>query len=76
MSDKQRERQSDKYRENGKYARVNPCYVCDKSAGVTYFSHQDTDGSIGDELLVLCQKCANKLCQYDGPTAVKIAFPD
>lgn len=76
MTPAQRERQKSEYRENGKYAKVHPCYVCGKSAGVDYFSHQDTDGLINDELLCLCGKCMKKLSQYDGKTAVKIAFGD
>lgn len=72
MTPAQQERQT--HRDNGKYAKVNPCYVCGKSAGVDYYSHQDTDGPINDELLVLCKKCCNKLSKYDGKTAVKIAF--
>jgi len=70
----QNERQKEQYREHGKYAKVNPCYVCGKSAGINYFSHHDTDKTINDELLVLCKKCADKLCKFDGPIAVKIAF--
>ncbi len=73
MSEKQRERQGAEHRDNGKYAKVNPCYVCNKSAGVDYFSHQDTDGLINDELLCLCKKCADWLCKYDGKTAIKLA---
>ena len=72
MSAMQRERQD--YREGGKYSKVNPCYVCGKSAGVDYCSHKDTDDLIDDELLVLCEKCSVKLNKYDGVTAVKIAF--
>ena len=68
----QKERQD--YRENGKYARVNPCYVCGKSAGVNYYSHQDTDGTIGDELLILCKKCGAKLGKFPGNEAVEVAF--
>ena len=76
MSEKQKERQKYQYRENGKYAKVNPCYVCGKSAGVDYYSHHDTDGLINDELLCLCKKCMDKLDKFDGKTAVKIAFGD
>jgi hypothetical protein len=70
----QRERQKLEHRENGRYAKVNPCYVCGKSAGIDYYSHHDTDVTIGDDLLVLCKKCGIRLAKYDGKTAIKIAF--
>lgn len=56
---KQKHRQE--YRDRGRYAAVNPCYACGKSAGVDYFSHHltDTEGW-GDEALVLCAKCSDK----------------
>lgn len=72
MSDDQIERQ--KHREHGRYAKVNPCYVCDKSAGVNYCSHPDTDRTIGDDLLVLCGKCAKKCMNMSGPDAVEMFF--
>ena len=72
----QQQRQKEEYREHGKYAKVNPCYVCGKSAGVDYCSHPDTDKTIDDELLCLCKKCGEKLSKYDGKTAIKIAFGD
>ena len=72
MTKKQEERQD--HRINGKYAKVNPCYVCGKSAGIEYYAHKDTDGLINDELLCLCRRCYDKLEKYDGKTAVKIAF--
>jgi len=75
MTPKQRQRQSENFRDNGKYAKVHPCYVCDKSAGVDYFSHPDTDNTINDELLCLCLKCYKKLCDLPGLEAIKIAFP-
>lgn len=59
-------RQQDRHREKGKYSKVNPCYVCGKSAGFNYFSHDMTDSvsplgaSWGDEGLVLCAKCEIK----------------
>ena len=71
VTSKQRERQH--HRNHGKYAKVNPCYVCGKSAGVDYCSHPDTDSLIDDELLCLCDKCAEWLSKYDGPTAIKLA---
>ena len=60
-SELQQERQ--KHRDHGRYAKVNPCYGCGKSAGVDYFSHPLTDcnGSDGkdwgDVALCLCGKC-------------------
>lgn len=73
-SSAQIERQKEQHRNHGQYAKVNPCYVCGKSAGVDYCSHHDTDGLINDELLCLCKKCATKLEKYDGKTAIEIAF--
>ncbi len=61
MKPKQRERQ--RFRERGRYAKVNPCYVCGKSAGVDYFSHPMTDQTDangqhwGDLALCLCAAC-------------------
>ena len=53
----QKERQD--HRSNGKYAKVNPCQCCGKSAGVNYYSHRLTDtGDWGDRALTLCKKCA------------------
>lgn len=72
MTPKQRQRQN--YRESGKYAKVFPCYVCNKSAGVDYCSHPDTDKTINDELLCLCESCYNIYKDIPGPEAVKIAF--
>jgi hypothetical protein len=73
---KQIERQRNQYRDNGKYAKMNPCYVCGKSAGADYWSHPDSDGLINDELLCLCKNCYDKLCKVDGLTAIKMAFGD
>lgn len=56
MTLNQKERQN--HRENnGRYAKVNPCYRCGKSAGVDYYADRRTDGLIGDEALVLCAEC-------------------
>jgi hypothetical protein len=61
MSAKQRERQSVEHRENGRYAKVNPCYGCGKSAGVDYYSHHLTDtGNWDDAAICLCLKCCNE----------------
>lgn len=60
-TDKQRARQG--FRNAGKYAKVNPCYVCGKSAGVDYFSHPMTDRTDAngqhwsDLAICLCGKC-------------------
>tara|TARA_Y100000310_G_scaffold242957_1_gene247275 strand:- start:977 stop:1216 length:240 start_codon:yes stop_codon:yes gene_type:complete len=72
LTEKQIERQKDRYRDKGKYAKVNPCYVCEKSAGIDYFSHPDTDGEINDELLCLCKKCYDKCSHLSGKQAVKL----
>lgn len=56
----QRDRQNREYRSKGKYALVNPCYACGKSAGVDYHSHRLTDtGEWHDLALVLCAKCSD-----------------
>lgn len=58
-SSAQRARQDSDFRENGKYAKVNPCYGCGKSAGVNYLSHPLTDcGDWHDAAICLCRKCA------------------
>jgi len=63
MSPAQRERQKSDHRERGRYARVNPCYVCGRSAGVDYLSHPLTDTldvegvGFGDLGLCLCPRC-------------------
>ena len=56
-SRKQQARQRPEHRDHGKYAKVNPCYHCGKSAGTDYCSHRETDGKFGDEGLVLCNPC-------------------
>ena len=76
LTEKQKERQKDQYRNRGKYAKVNPCYVCGKSAGVDYLSHPDTDGEINDDLLVLCKKCYDKCGHLSGKEAVKLMFKE
>lgn len=74
----QRERQSDEYRERGRYAKVNPCYVCERSAGVLYFSGPGTDLTIADALLVICARCAKAMPETgdaaeDGFEALRVA---
>lgn len=57
LTDKQRRRQA--YRSSGKYAKVNPCELCRKSAGEDYFSWQHCDEhGIG---VTLCEPCADDL---------------
>lgn len=57
---KQKARQLGEYRSKGRYALVNPCYCCGKSAGVDYFSHPLTDsGDWSDIALCLCKRCAD-----------------
>lgn len=54
-------RQDKEFRNKGKYAKVNPCYVCSKSAGEAYCSDSRTDSpDWGDVALVLCEPCATK----------------
>lgn len=58
---RQRYREGNQYgggRGGGRYAKVNPCYVCDKSAGEDYYSHPGTDVVMGDALLCICARCA------------------
>jgi len=61
----QRERQL--HRDAGKYAKVNPCYRCGKSAGIDYYSDERTDtkdsegNEWGDHALCLCERCANHM---------------
>jgi len=64
MTPKQAERQSHRDRSNGRYAEVNPCYLCQRSVGVDYYSTQYTDSdmpdgtSFGDAGLVLHGDCS------------------
>ena len=69
----QRERQGHRDRTSGRYDRVNPCFVCEKSAGVDYCSHGDTDYLIGDALLVLCNRCAKATGAMRAPEALRWA---
>lgn len=72
-SPKQEQRQYREHRQHGKYAKVNPCYICGKSAGVDYYSHEGTDCVINDELLVLCLSCVKATQSMTGPQAVEWA---
>lgn len=61
-----RERQGEEHRKSGRYARVNPCQRCGKSAGVDYYSVLcDQTDSLGNEwhdsAICVCQKCAKYL---------------
>lgn len=75
MSRRQAERQ--RHRRNGKYARVNPCYLCNKSAGEDYTSHPLTDANgsdgvgFGDMALCICAKCYE--ATKDMTTTVEVA---
>lgn len=67
LSASQRQRQEVQYRDNGKYAKVNPCQGCGKSAGIDYYSHPLTDvGEWNDNAICLCKKCAE--ATYDFTT--------
>ena len=59
-SNAQRWRQDSEFRVNGKYAKVNPCQGCGKSAGVSYYSHPLTDtDDWADIAICLCKTCAD-----------------
>ena len=69
-----------KHRANdGKYAKVNACYICSKSAGVDYFSDRRTDSRYsegnewGDQALCLCGRCAGKLDKLPDGKAFRVA---
>ncbi len=65
----QRERQNHREK-SGRYDKVNPCYVCGRSAGVDYCSHGDTDYLFGDALLVICDGCSRALQALRGADAL------
>jgi len=64
MSPLQRERQSHREKSGGKYAKVNPCYCCGKTAGLDHRSDSRVDDpahpGFTAAALVLCDKCADK----------------
>jgi hypothetical protein len=60
----QNERQ--RHRDNGKYAKVNPCYRCGKSAGVDYCSFladttDECSNAWDDKALCVCGRCNSYL---------------
>lgn len=60
MSPAQRARQQREHRSGGRYAKVNPCDACGKSAGVNHFSDRRTDIIDGfSDFICLCERCAN-----------------
>lgn len=64
----QKERQRPEHREKGKYAKVNPCLGCGKSAGIDYLSHPLTDvGDWHDIAICLCKKCAVATESFTNP---------
>ena len=73
MTARQRERQQ--HRASGKYAKVNPCYRCGKSAGLDYYSDERTDtvdsqgNAWGDHALCLCGQCAAHMHTLDDAAA-------
>lgn len=69
MTRKQEQRQ--KHREQGQYAKVNPCYHCGKSAGVAYLSHPQTDRAFNDQGLCLCEKCCAFLTSLPDDEALR-----
>ena len=64
-------RQNKDFRVKGRYAKVNPCEICKKSAGVEYYSHPDcnTNGLF----VCLCEKCAKKVGSLNMKDAIKKA---
>jgi len=64
---------------DGKYAKVNPCYICSKSAGEDYFSDPRTDtkdsegNEWGDVALCLCCRCCGKLAKLPDGQAYRVA---
>lgn len=75
MTPNQEQRQKREYRKKGRYAKVHPCRICSRSAGVNYFSHQDTDSSreVADRLLVLCVRCYDETSNMTGVQAIEWA---
>ena len=67
------------YRSHGQYAKVNPCYICDKSAGEDYLSDPRTDTidsngvSWDDIALCLCPRCSKELASLPDDWAFAIA---
>lgn len=76
----QRERQQTKHRDNGRYAKVNPCYICGKSAGIDYLSDHRSDSTDSegnewnDEALCLCGTCGPALAKLPDGQAYRIAI--
>lgn len=66
------ERQRKDYRANGRYAKVNPCEVCHKSAGVDYYSDERVDGAFHGYGLVLCGECATRLSALSDAEALAL----
>ena len=77
MTPRQRQRQGKQYRDGGKYAKVNACYRCGKSAGIDYSSfNADITDSLGndwnDKALCVCESC----CIYLGTLSDVQAWAD
>jgi hypothetical protein len=73
----QRERQRSKHRNAGRYAKVNPCDRCGRSAGVDYYSdpRHEQHGGYG---LCLCEPCADMLASLSDESyaqAARLAKP-
>ena len=70
-------RQDRKYRDAGRYAKVNPCYRCGRSAGEDYQSDRRTDDLVNDEAICLCRPCFVLLDgMSDEQFLAEIARPD
>jgi hypothetical protein len=51
----------------GRFAALNPCYGCGKSAGEKYLSHDLTDNGWEDLAICLCEKCAEATGKMTDP---------
>jgi hypothetical protein len=69
MTWQQHERQDDRHREHGRYAKMNPCEICGKSAGANYCSFEDTNST--GYGLVICDRCARKYHKLGIDTSVE-----
>jgi hypothetical protein len=56
----------------GKYEKLNPCEVCGRGAGASYYSDERVNGCFEGRGLVLCQRCAERLGGLDDAAAAKL----
>jgi hypothetical protein len=70
---KQRERQDRAHRErSGRYAKLNPCNACGRSAGADYESNDRCNEHDGFGL-VLCARCGPKLAALSDAEFAELA---